>query len=80
MNHEIHEKHEKVRYADEAYLIQGAVFEVYGTLGAGFLEAVYQEGLALELEARRIPFVAQPRLRIEYKGRVLNQAYSPDFI
>ena len=28
-------------YEDETYAIKGAVFEVYKTMGAGFLEAVY---------------------------------------
>ena len=80
MNHERHEIHERVRYADEAYRVQGAVFEVYRTLGAGFLEAVYQECLALEFAARRIPFVSQAPLRLEYKGESLRQSYCPDFI
>jgi GxxExxY protein len=44
------------------------VFEVNRTLGAGFLEAVYQECLSLEFGARKIPFVAMPRLTLEYKG------------
>ena len=80
MNHEIHETHEKVRDAKEAYEIQGAVFEVYRSLGAGFLEAVYQESLGIALNARLLPFVSQPPLRLQYKGRALRQTYAPDFI
>jgi GxxExxY protein len=80
MVHEIHETHEKVLYAQEVFQIQGALFEVYRTLGAGFLEAVYQECLAIEFAARTIPFVAQRSLRLEYKGRVLRQTYTPDFV
>ena len=45
MNHETHEKHEKILFKDECYGIQGAVFEVYREMGPGFLEAVYQECL-----------------------------------
>jgi GxxExxY protein len=80
VNHEIHEIHERVRYADEVFLIQGAIFEVYRTLGAGFLEAVYQECLALEFAARGIPHSAQSPLRLSYKGRPLRQGYTPDFL
>ena len=80
MVHEIHETHEKVLYPDEVFQIQGALFEVYRTMGAGFLEAVYQECLALEFGTRSVPFVAQRPLRLEYKGRVLRQSYTPDFI
>jgi GxxExxY protein len=35
-------------YAEEAYKIQGAAFEVYKEIGCGFLEAVYQECLENE--------------------------------
>ena len=36
----------------ECYRIVGAAMEVYNTLGSGFLEAVYQEALAIELAAK----------------------------
>ncbi len=49
MNHERHEKHEKILYKDECFAIQGAVFDVYREMGCGYLEAVYQECLEKEL-------------------------------
>ena len=52
MVHEPHEPHERVLYPDEVFAIQGAIFEVNRELGAGFLEAVYQEALSIEFEAR----------------------------
>ena len=67
-------------FADEVFRIQGAIFEVNRAMGAGFLEAVYQECLALEFSARNIPFVGQPPLAIEYKGQRLRQTYCPDFV
>lgn len=69
-----------ILFKEESYLIVGACFEVYREKGNGFLEAVYQECLALELAEQRIPFVEQPRLRLKYKGRDLVQAYQPDFL
>lgn len=80
MNHEIHEKHEKILFKDESYAIQGAVFEVYREMGCGFLEAVYQECLENELSARNIPYQAQVELRLIYKGQPLSQTYRPDFV
>jgi GxxExxY protein len=47
---------------------------------SGFLEAVYQECLALEFADRTIPFRAQQALGLEYKGRRLRQTYAPDFV
>ncbi|HWF01001.1 MAG TPA: GxxExxY protein [Caulobacteraceae bacterium] len=80
MDHEKHEKHERVLYADEAFEVQGAIFEVSRELGIGFLEAVYQECLALEFAARGIPFRAKPPLGLRYKGNALLQTYSADFV
>jgi GxxExxY protein len=65
---------------EESYTILGACFAVYKEKGCGFLEAVYQECLDLELAARHIPFVAQPQLQLEYRGQVLRQFYQPDFL
>jgi GxxExxY protein len=80
MDHEKHEKHENVLFAEEAFRIQGAVFEVSRQMGTGFLEAVYQECLALEFGAQKIPFLASPALALSYKDLPLRQIYRPDFV
>lgn len=67
-------------YKDETYKIIGACYEVYKLKGCGFLEAVYQECLEMELGLQNIPFVAKPPLLLEYKGRPLRQTYAPDLI
>ncbi len=67
-------------FKEESYRIIGACFEVYREKGSGFLESVYQECLALELEKQEIPFEEKPRLRLEYKGQLLKQEYQPDFL
>ena len=59
---------------------QGAIFEVYRTLGCGFLEAVYQKALEVELAQRNIPFVSQAEIEVEYKGVKLEQVYRADLI
>jgi GxxExxY protein len=80
MSHEKHEKHENMLFAEEAFRIQGAVFEVSRQMGTGFLEAVYQECLAIEFAAQGIPFMALPPLALAYKGQPLRQSYRPDFV
>jgi GxxExxY protein len=67
-------------FEEETFQVRSAVFEVSRVLGTGFLEAVYQEALALEFEARQVPFVASPALAISHKDRLLSQTYRPDFV
>lgn len=67
-------------FEEETYKILGACFEVYKEKGCGFLEAVYQECLEMELVMQNIPFEPHPDLVISYKGRILQQVYVPDFL
>ena len=67
-------------FASEVFQIQGALFEVYRRMGAGFLEAVYQECLTIELQESGIPFSALQPLKLAYRDRELKARYAPDFI
>jgi GxxExxY protein len=49
-------------------------------LGHGFLEAVYQEALAIEMQCRGIPFQTEVELPVSYKGTRLRCAYRADFV
>ncbi len=64
----------------DGYALIGSCFEVYNEMGDGYLEDVYQESLELELTDRGIPYVAQPKLAIFYKGRALRKHYEADLI
>jgi GxxExxY protein len=65
---------------EEVYAIIGAAIEVHRDLGAGFLEAVYQEALEIELQIRGISFEPQKSLAIFYKEQQLKKAYIADII
>lgn len=65
---------------DEVYSIVGAAMEVYNELGYGFLEAIYQEAMEIELSNRNIPFQSQKSLRVYYKRKVLNKTYIADLL
>ena len=70
----------ELQLKDEVYAVVGAAMEVYNVLGHGFLEAVYQEAMELELTERRIPFEPQKLLTIMYKGRCLKKEYITDLM
>jgi GxxExxY protein len=62
------------------YALIGAAMEVHRQLGCGFLEAVYQEAMALEMANRDISFQAQVELPVFYKGTRLTVFYKADFV
>jgi GxxExxY protein len=62
------------------YAIIGAAIEVHRQLGHGFLEAVYQEALAVEMQTHEIPFQRERELPVSYKGTQLRCAYRADFV
>ena len=64
----------------QTYAIIGAAMEVHRRLGLGFLEAVYQEALAIEFTERNVPYAREVDLRIEYRGQQLACGYRADFI
>lgn len=67
-------------FKNEAYKIIGCCFEVHKELGHGFLEAVYQEALAMEFRAQGVPFSQFPEMNVWYKGVELKKKYYPDFL
>ena len=67
-------------YKEECYNITGAAMKVHKVLGAGFLEAVYQEAFEIELQRRGIPYKREQEIRVVYDGIELQQKYKADFI
>jgi GxxExxY protein len=64
----------------QTFEIIGAAMEVNRQLGPGFLEAVYQEALAIELTLRDVPFAREVALPVAYKGTLLSCGYRADFV
>jgi GxxExxY protein len=56
-----------------AHAVIGAAIEVHRRLGPGFLESVYEEALCVELQLQGIPFVRQPTVAVQYKGRLVGE-------
>ena len=61
------------------YKINGAIFEVNRILGPGFLEKVYENALALELESLGLNFDRQVPIEVLYKNQVVGE-YVADMI
>ncbi len=64
----------------QTYSIIGAAMAVHATLGHGFLEAVYQEALAVEMVLREIPHSREVPIPVRYKGTLLKTSYRADFL
>jgi GxxExxY protein len=60
--------------ADElARAVIGAAIEVHRQLGPGFLEAIYEEALLVELMDAGIPVERQKEISVLYKGRSIGK-------
>ncbi|MBZ0305993.1 MAG: GxxExxY protein [Anaerolineae bacterium] len=65
---------------EQTFEIIGAAMAVHRELGHGFLEAVYQEALAIEFTDRGMPFAREVELPILFRGQRLNTGYRADFL
>ena len=59
--------------------VLGVFFEVYRTLGSGFLEKVYENAMEIEFKRRGIKFGRQVGIDVCYKGKNSGE-YVADFI
>ena len=55
-------------HGDVTEQIIGAAFEVYGILGYGFLESVYQKAMQVELIRRGLTCKLEEPIAVMYKG------------
>ncbi|TRZ87850.1 MAG: GxxExxY protein [Methanosarcinales archaeon] len=61
---------------DLTYQINGAIFEVSRTLGAGFLEKVYENALMIELRARGLKAENQAPIKVLYKQNSVGEYFA----
>ncbi len=60
--------------------IIGSAIEVHKTLGAGLLESVYEECLAIQMKNDGLNFTRQEIIPIKYKGITLENSFKADII
>ena len=63
-------------YKEETDEIIEAFYDVYNTLGYGFLERVYQNALYQELKRREFDCKAQYPIKVRFKGQVVGEYYA----
>ena len=56
--------------------IINALYKVYNTLGFGFLEKVYQNALALELQRRGFHVERQKQLKVYYEAQMVGEYFA----
>jgi len=61
------------KYLDElTYEIIGGAIEVHKIMGRGLLESVYHQCLMEELKHRKINFLTEMKIPVDYKGQTLD--------
>ncbi|MBW2608661.1 MAG: GxxExxY protein [Deltaproteobacteria bacterium] len=58
------------------YQINGAIFEVSRTLGAGFLEKVYENALMIEMLKRGLKAESQVPIKVFYKKEAVGEYFA----
>jgi len=71
------------KHTDDNYMyneitekIIGAAYKVYNTLGAGFLEKVYENALAIELQKQDLRVVQQHPVKVYYEDVIIGEYYA----
>lgn len=76
----MNQKSKEFLYEELTYKIIGIGMKMHRELGPGFLEAVYEEAMIIELQEAGIIFKNQVELDVYYRGKKLNKKYRVDFI
>ncbi len=65
---------------DISYIIRGAIFNVYNTLGPGLLESVYVAALKFELEREGLKVLKEVPVPVYYENEKLDIGFRMDLL
>lgn len=65
-----------MEYSELTKTIIGCAYDVYDTLGAGFLESVYHQSLLIELRAQGLTAESQMPLDVYYRGEPVGSFFA----
>lgn len=63
-----------------SYIIRGAIFDVYNTLGPGLLESVYQRALTYELFQKSLQIESEVPVPVIYKDQKMDLGFRIDIL
>lgn len=63
-------------HGDITALVIGGFYQVYNTLGYGFLESVYEKALKIELERQGVEIKRQWKLDVYYSNHLVGEFYA----
>jgi GxxExxY protein len=69
-----------MKHEELTHKIIGCAYQVYNTLGFGFLESVYQKALLIELESNKLKAELEKPLKVYYNGQVVGDFYADIFV
>ena len=69
-------ENEELLHRELTEKIIGAFYDVYNTLGYGFLEKVYENALVLELHRLGLRVEAQKRLQVFYGDQIVGEYFA----
>jgi GxxExxY protein len=69
-----------MEHEDITHKVIGAAYKVYNELGFGFLESVYKNALAVELEKQNITFQLERPLKVYYSDKVVGDFFIDLFV
>ncbi|MGA2242481.1 MAG: GxxExxY protein [Verrucomicrobiota bacterium] len=70
----------KLLHADVTDKIIGAAFEVYGELGYGFLESVYQKAMQVELQQSGLKAEIEYPIKVKYRNVIVGEFRADLFV
>lgn len=70
----------ELEHKDITEKVIGAAFEVYGVLGYGFLESVYQRAMQVEMQGRGLQVENECPIKVKYKGVIVGEFRADAFV
>ncbi len=66
----------EIVYKELSFRIMKAVMEVHNTLGAGFLEKVYENAIMIKLKKYGLKAVQQQPIKVHFEGEVVGDYFA----